>query len=987
MDRYSGIVHNAGRTDGTKVYLPLEEVRVHTLLLDARKSDGTVIVSKCMDKDLAAERHERAIRDGKFTGLLETVTDDVFTISVGSIPAQERIEIKVVEQYVMTLLNDDNVDEIRFQLPQHVGDRYGTPPAALNDAAGTSTSTRIRISIDIQTSGRLHSVISPSHGHDIKEKRYPTHRNRTSRRRTTVTYRSKMYLSKDFLLIIHAEGLDAPRCFVEVARKTSRLGSDTIAFHLTMVPKSMLPPLPCQEYLFLIDRSGSMTGNRVETAKETLVTLLKLLPAQGTQFNLYSFGSTKVKKRGDMNSSNSGSKPVFDLSNWFLPARSADRAKTENRAGPTASFDVRNAATEDEDDDDDDYHSTSDQPTPTPKIRARARSTQSEDGGLSNFTFQATLDRIKARNQAGSNRTEPFKDREPPPHTILQQSTLPFPHSTTNLAGTKRKDKSTGAPASASPATAATPKTNLGTPTCGMPCPPRKRAKIPTPDAEADTPLSKATKHLRDAGMLGLMGKIDLRTVTNALFRVAARSQDTGTSELLYALATVQDELLLQQVTEQVTHTLRDAAKEISGNLTKKLTDLTKETVTAVRQGVIKAGRELDKCTDVVKVATGDLKATAESTPKSYAGVVSAGAPAPSAPALIQPATQARMERDRRRILIDPPAGRTQLYPTTVGNLGITKKATEALHQVGGESSWTFVSCIKLEKGGVLLEANSAEVKDWLATGGHLTNFMAVFSPGAIVKEKKYTIKALYLPVDQSIDTDEARLSVEKENGLPPNAITLIKWMKPAERRGKNQQYGHATITFTSPKNANLILRQGLTFLDTNYRCHKSKTEPLRCLKCQVYGHIASACAAPLTTCATCAQHHDNVGDCPQLNRKEAHACVTCRIGGHASWERSCPGRLKLQKMLDERLEGNCLPFFPTEEPWTQRRSPFYSGRVSNYSLADCDWRQSKKDRLLQTTLPDIFKPLVTATRTPSTIYLDRLRLWALPERIWNIRR
>ncbi|KAF7437223.1 hypothetical protein PC9H_004059 [Pleurotus ostreatus] len=328
MDRYSGIVHNAGRTDGTKVYLPLEEVRVHALLLDvsakvtidqvysnpsdtatsrakylfpvpasaaicafeARKSDGTVIVSKCMDKDLAAERHERAIRDGKFTGLLETVTDDVFTISVGSIPAQERIEVKVV--YVMTLLNDDNVDEIRFQLPQHVGDRYGTPPAALNDAAGTSTSTRIRISIDIQTSGRLHSVISPSHGHDIKEKRYPTHRNRTSRRRTTVTYRSKMYLSKDFLLIIHAEGLGAPRCFVEVARKTSRLGSDTIAFHLTMVPKSMLPPLPCQEYLFLIDRSGSMTGNRVETAKETLVTLLKLLPAQGTQFNLYSFGST-----------------------------------------------------------------------------------------------------------------------------------------------------------------------------------------------------------------------------------------------------------------------------------------------------------------------------------------------------------------------------------------------------------------------------------------------------------------------------------------------------------------------------------------------------------------------------------------------------------------------------------------------------------------------------------------------------------------------
>ncbi|KAF4572545.1 hypothetical protein EYR36_007053 [Pleurotus pulmonarius] len=364
MNRHSGIVHNAGRTDGSKIYLPLEEVRVHALILDvsakvtidqvysnptdaatsrakylfpvpasaaicafeARKSDGSVIVSKCMDKDLAAERHERAIRDGKFTGLLETVTDDVFTISVGSIPAHERIEVKIV--YVMTLLNDDNVDEIRFQLPQHVGNRYGTPPAALNDAAGTSTSTRIRISIDIQTSGRLHSAISPSHGQDIKEKRYPTHRNRTSRRRTTVSYRSKTYLTKDFLLIIHAEGLDTPRCFVEVARKTSRLGSDTVAFHLTMVPKSILPSLPSQEYLFLIDRSGSMSGNRIETAKETLVTLLKLLPAQGTKFNLYSFGSTVAEVRS-MDASFGGTEIRSALKEVF---------RTRNQTMPTAVF-------------------------------------------------------------------------------------------------------------------------------------------------------------------------------------------------------------------------------------------------------------------------------------------------------------------------------------------------------------------------------------------------------------------------------------------------------------------------------------------------------------------------------------------------------------------------------------------------------------------------------------------------------------------------
>ncbi|EKM51518.1 uncharacterized protein PHACADRAFT_186981 [Phanerochaete carnosa HHB-10118-sp] len=237
--------------------------------------DGTVIVAVAKEKEEAKREHEEAISRGYLTGLVEHVTDDVFTMSLGALPAEEMLQTRIT--YVMDLMDDNAPDQVRLQVPTYIGMRYGTLPEGMKGALQLPQH-RIRISADVRMTSNVRNVTSPTHPTLVVSDNSAASRN--------ARYVSPDFLKEDFVLSITADGLDAPRCFAQRAKNGST------AMQLTVVPKLDMPRIPTQEYIFLVDRSGSMTGDRIETAKRALLMLLRALPTQGTHLNIFSFGTT-----------------------------------------------------------------------------------------------------------------------------------------------------------------------------------------------------------------------------------------------------------------------------------------------------------------------------------------------------------------------------------------------------------------------------------------------------------------------------------------------------------------------------------------------------------------------------------------------------------------------------------------------------------------------------------------------------------------------
>ncbi|XP_034556919.1 von Willebrand factor A domain-containing protein 5A-like isoform X2 [Notolabrus celidotus] len=291
---------------------PLEAVFVFPLPGDAAvchfsaKLRQTQIVAEVKEKQKAREDYDDALSSGQQAFLLEESeqSPDIFSMSVGCLPPGESASIRL--EYV-TELSVQADDGLRFCLPAVLNPRY-QPQGSGGSGSGNTQVTSTPASLVPYTLSFSAQVSSPRPVSRIESSCSldPLQYLNSEQTKATIKLAAGHKFDRDVELLIYYKDAHQPTAVVETGETSAKLGT---LMGDPVVMLSLYPEFPqavmssvasCGEFVFLLDRSGSMDQSmnnsktnqtRISSARDTLLLLLKSLP-MGCYFNIYSFGSS-----------------------------------------------------------------------------------------------------------------------------------------------------------------------------------------------------------------------------------------------------------------------------------------------------------------------------------------------------------------------------------------------------------------------------------------------------------------------------------------------------------------------------------------------------------------------------------------------------------------------------------------------------------------------------------------------------------------------
>ncbi|XP_055943536.1 uncharacterized protein LOC129974544 [Argiope bruennichi] len=105
----------------------------------------------------------------------------------------------------------------------------------------------------------------------------------------------------------------------------------------------------------------------------------------------------------------------------------------------------------------------------------------------------------------------------------------------------------------------------------------------------------------------------------------------------------------------------------------------------------------------------------------------------------------------------------------------------------------------------------------------------------------------------------------------------------------------HIVLTFQTP-----VLPKSIKAGYQICRVRPYIPNPLRCFKCQRYGHSQQACRSKMIMCAKCAEPGHEINNCHSDTMK----CVNCS-GSHTSFSKSCPKWTLEKEVISTKIRKN----------------------------------------------------------------------------------
>ena len=252
--------------------------------------DGKHIVGECQEKEQAKESYQEAISQGHTAFLLheDETAGDIFHMSVGCLPAGKTAIIKFA--YVVQL-NFDDEGAVRLVLPRTLNPRY-TPSEEGVGVSSTSLLPTQQGAIPVQYDFQFNAqIVSRLQVKDISSQLAPIRWKREEENKISVTLPNSFNQKVDLDLRVVYENPHKSVMTLEPGAEgqTGILQNDVIM--LNFYPDTDRSATTANaEFIFLVDRSGSMGGDNINQAKATLLLFLKSLPV-ACYFNIVSFGN------------------------------------------------------------------------------------------------------------------------------------------------------------------------------------------------------------------------------------------------------------------------------------------------------------------------------------------------------------------------------------------------------------------------------------------------------------------------------------------------------------------------------------------------------------------------------------------------------------------------------------------------------------------------------------------------------------------------
>ena len=283
---------NTGRSWAAATYLyPLpEQAAVDSLKMVVGQR---VIVGEVRRRAEAAEIYERAKAQGQKAALVEEQRPNMFINRIANIAPGETVLIEIEYQAPVTVRGG----EYSLRLPLVVGPRYVPPATLVSQAATTDAQAVTAPLLDPRRTGPLNPVSIEVHlqpGFPIANLASPYHRIHASEGpaggRVIRLADGDVPADRDFELRWRSSAADAT-----IGLFRERVGdSDYLMAMLTPPVDDRRHPARPREMIFVIDNSGSMAGDSMEQARQSLLHALRTLtPAD--RFNVIRFDDTMTQ--------------------------------------------------------------------------------------------------------------------------------------------------------------------------------------------------------------------------------------------------------------------------------------------------------------------------------------------------------------------------------------------------------------------------------------------------------------------------------------------------------------------------------------------------------------------------------------------------------------------------------------------------------------------------------------------------------------------